>query len=102
MKAVIETGGKQYVVSKGDELAIELLDDAKTVSFDALMIIDDKKTAVGTPTVPSAKVTAKVVDQDKAGDKVAIMKFKSKKRQKTLTGHRQHHTIVTITDIKAA
>ena len=64
------------------------------------MIIDDKGTKVGTPSVAGASVKAKVVEQRKLGPKVVIMKFQSKKRVHTKTGHRQPLSVVEITDIK--
>ena len=99
MKAVITTGGKQYVVAKGDELSVELLGDQKTVTFEPLMLIGEKSTKVGTPTVTGATVKAKVVETDVKGDKVQIMKFQAKKRVRTLNGHRQRSSVIKITDI---
>ena len=101
MKAVIETGSKQYTVEKGDTLEVELLGDEKTGTFEPLMIIDDKGTKVGTPTVAGASVKAKVVEADKKGSKVLVVKFQSKKRVHTKNGHRQRYSVVEITDIKA-
>lgn len=101
MKAVIQTGGKQYIVAKGDELTVELLDDKKTTTFDALMVIDDAKVKVGTPTVAKAKVTAKVIG-DERGKKVTSIRYKSKKRVHKVRGHRQGSTRVEITGITTA
>ncbi len=102
MKAVIETGSKQYVVQKGDTIAVELVGDEKTVTFNPLMIIDDAKTVVGKPTVEKAKVTAKVIEANKKGTKVTIVKFQAKKRVHSKNGHRQPVSIIEITDIVAA
>ena len=101
MKAVIKTGGKQYVVAKGDELQVELVGDAKTLTFDPLMIVGEKSTKVGTPTVKGATVKAKVIEADEKTDKVTIMKFQAKKRVRTKTGHRQRMSRIQITDISA-
>jgi large subunit ribosomal protein L21 len=98
-KAVITTGGKQYIVSKDDELDVELLGDQKTVTFEPLLIFDEKDTKVGNPVVKGATVKAEVVDADFKTDKAVIMKFQSKKRVKTLTGHRQRKTRIKITSI---
>ncbi|HPD98729.1 MAG TPA: 50S ribosomal protein L21, partial [Candidatus Saccharibacteria bacterium] len=57
-KAVITTGGKQYIVAEGDTLQVELLSEDKTVTFEPLLVIDGDKTLVGTPVVTGAKVTA--------------------------------------------
>jgi large subunit ribosomal protein L21 len=98
MQAVITTGGKQYIVQKDQVLDVELLGDVKTIEFDALLVIDGDKISVGTPLVEGVKVKADVVDEVKA-EKLKIMKFKAKKRVKTLTGHRQKHAQIKITAI---
>ncbi len=98
-KAIIATGGKQYVVSEGDMLNVELLDsDKKSVTFEPLLVIDGDKVSVGTPIVSGAKVTAEVVDTVKA-DKVTSIRYKAKKRVHKLHGHRQQLTQVRITKI---
>lgn len=98
-KAIIATGGKQYVVSEGDVLNVELLDsDKKSVTFEPLLVIDGDKVSVGTPIVSGAKVTAEVVDTVKA-DKVTSIRYKAKKRVHKLHGHRQQLTQVRITKI---
>lgn len=99
-KAVIATGGKQYVVAVGDTINIELLKDAgKTVDFEALLVVDGDKVEVGTPVVAKAKVTADVIEADKQADKVTSIRYKAKKRVHKVRGHRQHQTIIKITKI---
>ncbi|HVS59010.1 MAG TPA: 50S ribosomal protein L21 [Candidatus Saccharimonadales bacterium] len=99
-KAVIQTGGKQYLVSEGETLSVELLKDAgKAVSFDPLLVIDGEKTTVGTPTVTGVKVSADVVAADVQADKVTSVRYKAKKRVHTVRGHRQHQTMLKITKI---
>ncbi len=99
-KAVIATGGKQYLVSEGETLEVELLKgDEKTVSFEALLVIDGNKVAVGAPVVDKVKVTADVVDADVKADKVMAIRYKAKKRVHKVHGHRQHHTVVKISTI---
>lgn len=99
-KAVIVTGGKQYLVAEGETIQVELLHaTAKTVNFDALLVIDGDQTKVGTPNVDKAKVTAEVVQEDVAGDKVTAIRYKPKKRVHKVRGHRQHHTQIKITKI---
>lgn len=99
MKAIIETGSKQYVVEKGDQLEIELIADKKTLTFDPLMIVDAKGSIVGSPTVAGASVKAKVLDADKKSDKVVVLKFQAKKRVHKKNGHRQRVSVIEITDI---
>ena len=99
MKAVIKTGGKQYVVSEGDVIRVEKLASDKDVTFEPLMIVDGDKSTVGTPVVSGAKVKAKVLDLAEKQDKIKVMKFKAKKRVKTLNGHRQKLTKLEILSI---
>ena len=98
MRAVIQSGGKQYLVAKDQEIEIELSGKEKKLSFEPLLVFDDKTASVGTPTVNGAKVTAEVVDQVK-GDKVKVLKYKPKKRVRKLTGHRQKYNRIKITAI---
>lgn len=98
-KAVIQSGSSQYIVSVGDTIAIDQKTETKTLEFEALLVIDDKSTQVGQPTVDKVKVTAKVVDPDYKDKKVTIVKFKPKKRYLVRQGHRQQYTLVEITAI---
>ncbi|MEO6761461.1 MAG: 50S ribosomal protein L21 [Candidatus Saccharimonadales bacterium] len=99
-KAIISTGGKQYVVAEGDTVTIERLKDAdKTVKFDAMMVIDGEKIAIGTPLVSGVSVTASVVDNEARADKVTAIRYKAKKRVHKLHGHRQLQTVVKIDKI---
>jgi large subunit ribosomal protein L21 len=98
-KAVILTGGKQYIVSEGDVLDVELLGEEKSVDFPALLVIDGDKVEVGKPET-KLKVSAKVLEADFKEKKILVGKFKAKKRVKSLKGHRQHKSKVEITSIK--
>jgi len=98
-KAIIATGGKQYIVSEGETLNVELLKAEKKVSFEALLVIDGDKTIVGTPIVKDVTVSADVVEQEVKGDKVVAIRYKAKKRVKKVQGHRQRSTVIKITKI---
>lgn len=101
MKAVIQTGGKQYVVEKGNKIHIEKLDKKvgeKVVFKDVLLTYDDKKVEVGKPLVSGAVVEGEVKDQYK-DDKVFILKHKRRKRYLKRQGHRQQKTVVEITKV---
>lgn len=99
-KAVIETGGKQYLVSEGQTLEVELIKDVKkTLDFTPLLMIDGDSTKVGRPEVVGAKVSAMIVEADKQTDKVTSIRYKAKKRVHTVRGHRQRHTSIKITKI---
>lgn len=99
-KAVITTGGKQYVVAEGETVTVERLKDAgKSVKFDALLVIDGDKVSVGMPLVSGASVTASVVDAEAKADKVTSIRYKAKKRVHKLHGHRQLQTVLKIDKI---
>jgi len=99
-KAIIQTGGKQYVVAEGEIVKVELLhNDEKSVTFEPLLVIDGDNVLVGAPTVAKATVTAEILEADKQADKVTSIRYKAKKRVHTVRGHRQHQTILKITKI---
>lgn len=99
-KAVITTGGKQYLVQEGDTLNVELLNsDKKTAEFEPLLVIDGETVTVGTPTVAKAKVTADIAEADVQADKVTSIRYKAKKRVRTVRGHRQRQTVLTVKKI---
>lgn len=98
-QAVIEAGGKQYLVKKDQELDIELVGDKKQLTFTPLLVFDEKDATVGTPEVSGSKVTAKVLDPEVKGEKLTVFKFKAKKRVSKKTGHRQRYSRIKITGI---
>ena len=101
MYAVIETGGKQYRVELGSELAIERLDVAPgdTVRFERVLLIADGDNAqIGTPVVADALVTGEVLRQDR-GEKVIVFKYRPKARHRAKKGHRQEQTVIRVADI---
>lgn len=100
MYAIIETGGKQLKVSKGDVVDVELLDAKRSVTFDkVLLFADDGNVEIGTPYVKGAKVSAKVLGNNK-DDKVTSFKFKNKTNYHRTIGHRQNYTRVEIQEVK--
>ncbi len=98
-KAVIQTGGKQYIVSEGQELEVELLPAGKNATFDALMTIEGEKVSIGQPLVSGVKVTADITEQVVKAEKVTAIRYKAKKRVRKTRGHRQRHTRIKITKI---
>ncbi len=97
MFAVIKTGGKQYKVAKNDIIRIEKLDGqvGDSVNFDEVLMIDDK---IGTSLVSGAKVTGVIKYMDR-NDKVIIFKKKRRHNYRRKKGHKQHISVVQITDI---
>lgn len=99
MQAVIKTGGKQYLVKNDEVLEVEMVETKDNkLELEPLLVIDGEKVHVGTPVVKGAMVTAEVLGETK-GDKLKILKFKAKKREHKLTGHRQHYSQIKITKI---
>lgn len=99
--AVIETGGKQYKVSAGLKLNIEKIagDAGSEVSFDKVLLRADGASAeLGAPYIKGAKVTGKVVAQDR-DDKKIVFRYHSKTRYRKFKTHRQEFTQVEITHI---
>ncbi len=102
MYAVLETGSKQYRVSAGDTLEIERLEieAGKPVTFDRVLLVsNDGKVSVGSPTVTNASVVADVVGHIRGEKKVAFKMKRRKGYHKTI-GHRQELTVVKIKEIK--
>jgi large subunit ribosomal protein L21 len=102
MYAVLETGSKQYRVSAGDTLEIERLavEAGQPVTFDRVLLVsNDGKVSVGSPTVANASVVADVVEHTRGEKKVAFKMKRRKGYHKTI-GHRQELTVVKIKEIK--
>lgn len=98
MRAIIETGGKQYTVTEGTEIYVEKLSGevGDTVTFDKVLM---KDAMVGTPYVKNAKVMGEIVKQGKQR-KIVIFKYNAKKNYHKTQGHRQPYTKVVIKEIK--
>jgi len=102
MYAVLETGSKQYRVTAGDTLKIERLpvEAGQPVTFDRVLLVNnDGKLTVGSPTVASASVVADVVEHIRGEKKIAFKMKRRKGYHKTI-GHRQELTVVKIKEIK--
>ncbi|HYF12944.1 MAG TPA: 50S ribosomal protein L21 [Candidatus Paceibacterota bacterium] len=98
--AIIETGGKQYMVSEGETIKIEKISgDFKagdTVTFDKVLMVDNgSDTTIGEPYIKGAKVTAEVKNIGRA-KKVTVIKYKAKSNYFKKRGHRQPFFEVTI------
>ncbi len=100
-KAIIATGGKQYIVSIGSEISVEKLEVAvgDKVTFDQVVMAADEQNNLAD--AAKASVEAEVLEQGK-GKKIRVSTFKSKKRQRRTLGHRQLFTKVKVTSISVA
>jgi large subunit ribosomal protein L21 len=104
MFAVIETGGKQYKVKAGDELAIELLDlgKSKTLKLDKVLLLSgDGSLEVGKPFVKGAYCEAELLEEFR-GPKVISFKYIRREKSATKVGHRQNYLKVKIKSIHKA
>jgi len=103
MYAVIEDKGKQYKVTEGDRITVDLRDAAPgdVIAFDKVLLCRDERDAiVGAPTVEGAKVLGQVEAEVKAR-KVIHLDFRRRKASKRKIGHRQRYLRVRITRIDA-
>src|SRR6185436_9211249 len=103
MFAVIKTGGKQYRVAQDDTIVIEKLegDAGDTLVFgEVLMIGDGDKVDMGAPLISGAQVVGEVVEQ-RRGAKIIIFKKRPRNTYRRKKGHRQHETVIKITEILA-
>jgi large subunit ribosomal protein L21 len=101
MYAIVETGGKQYRVTPGDLLQVELLkvEKGEKLSLDkVLLVADDDGVKIGNPFLEGATVDATIMDHGKS-KKVLVFKYKSKKNYRRLRGHRQNFTEIRIDSI---
>lgn len=99
--AVVETGGKQYMVKAGDTLEVELLgvEPGKQAVLDRVLAVSDgKQLTIGAPTVNGAKVTVDVV-KSKRGPKLVSFQKRRRKGSSRKVGHRQDLTVVKVASV---
>ncbi len=102
--AVIETGGKQYMVSVGDVLDVELLagelKEGDKIEFDKVLMVDNgKDTTIGMPYITGAKVKA-IYKGQKKGTKITIVRYQQKSNRDRKLGHRQKYARIQIEALK--
>ena len=106
--AIIETGGKQYLVSEGDTVRVEKIKqpvvgngrgefkEGDTVTFDKVLLVDNgSDTSIGEPYLKGASVTAEIKSIARA-KKVEVVKYKAKSRYFKRRGHRQPYFEIII------
>ncbi|NCB08058.1 MAG: 50S ribosomal protein L21 [Bacteroidia bacterium] len=101
MYAIVEIAGQQFKVEKDKKLFVHQLEakEGDSVDFEKVLLVDnDGKVAVGTPTVKGAKVTAKVLEHVR-GEKVLVFKKKRRKTYQKMNGHRQYFTKIQVETI---
>jgi len=101
MLAILEKGGKQYMVREGDEIEVEKIEaeNGSQVELNKVLLISDENVhKAGNPYVEGAKVIGRVVGQEK-GKKIIVFKFKRRKGYRKKQGHRQYITRIKIEKI---
>ncbi len=102
--AIVRDRGQQFRAEKGATLRLPLLDGepGSNVTFDDVLLSSDgKQVKAGQPTVKGAKVVGQIVGHGR-DKKILVFRFKRRKNYRKKTGHRQHYTEVTITDIRTS
>ena len=102
MYAIVKSGGRQLKVAVGQTLDLDRLpsDPGETIELENVLLVGgDDGVSVGRPTVPGAKVTARVIGPTR-GEKIIVFKYKPKVRYRRKLGHRQDYTRVRITGIE--
>jgi large subunit ribosomal protein L21 len=104
MFAVLKTGGKQYKVQAGDVLRVEKLDAiaGQKIQFNDILMVGGESLTIGVPFVAGAAVQAEVIDQIKGEKVIHFVKRRRKHSSQRTKGHRQHLTLVRVTDVLAA
>ena len=104
MFAVLRTGGKQYKVQAGDVLRIEKLAAiaGDKIQFNDILMVGGETLTIGAPFVAGAAVQAEVIDQIKGEKVIHFVKRRRKHSSQRTKGHRQHLTLVRVTDVLAA
>ncbi|MGL5008719.1 MAG: 50S ribosomal protein L21 [Paracoccaceae bacterium] len=103
MFAVLKTGGKQYKVQAGDVLRVEKLDAVAgaKIQFNDILMVGGETLTVGAPMVAGAAVQAEVIEQIKGEKVIHYVKRRRKHSSQRTKGHRQHLTLVRVTEVLA-
>lgn len=104
MFAVLKTGGKQYTVRAGDVLRVEKLDATagQKIQFNDILMVGGDAPVIGVPFVAGAAVQAEVIDQIKGEKVIHFVKRRRKHSSQRTKGHRQHLTLVRVTEVLAS
>jgi large subunit ribosomal protein L21 len=100
MYAVIQTGGKQYRVEEGEQLAVERLGTAGEVELAPVLVVDGDRVLATPEELKAAQVRARVLS-DARGPKITGFTYKPKTNNRRRWGHRQRHSLIEITAISA-
>ena len=101
MYAIVEIAGQQFKVEKDQKIFVHRLnaEEGSKVDFDKVLLIDNNgKVNVGTPSISGATVSATVLNHLK-GEKVLVFKKKRRKGYQKMNGHRQYLSYIQIEKI---
>lgn len=101
MYAVIEAGGQQHRVSKGDVIKVHKIvpGNKKEIDIDKVLLISkDGNIFLGNPFIENALVKAEIQGTEKSS-KILVFKQKTRKGYRKLRGHRQDYTVLKIKDV---
>ena len=104
MFAVLKTGGKQYKVQAGDILRVEKLAAlaGDKIQFNDILMVGGETPVIGAPMVAGAAVQAEVIEQIKGEKVIHFAKRRRKHSSQRTKGHRQHLTLLRVTDVLAS
>ena len=100
MYAVISSGGKQYRVEEGQQLAVERLGTAGEVDLSPVLVVDGDRVLATPDQLAAASVKGRVIG-DSRGPKIDGFTYKPKTNQRRRWGHRQRYSLIEITGISA-
>ncbi len=101
MYAIVEIAGQQFKVEKQSKIFVHRLkaNIGDLINFDKVLLLEEgESVTVGTPSIPGAMISAKILDHVQ-GDKVLVFKKKRRKGYQKLNGHRQQFTQISVEDI---
>jgi len=97
--AIIRLQGQQFKVSEGEEFLVNKLKTGTKPEAEILMIADEGKSKIGTPTVKGAKISLKILEEEEKGKKIHVYKYKSKSRYRRKIGSRPKFTRLLVSKI---
>ena len=101
MKAIVEISGKQYMVTKDQELLIDRLPkkDLKKIKIEKVLLLwDDQKIKIGDPFIDKSYAEIEVLGEAR-GEKIQIIKHRAKKRERKKIGFVPRYSKIKILSI---
>jgi large subunit ribosomal protein L21 len=96
--AVVRIKGHQYKISEGEEVLVDKF-EGKEPEIETLLFVDGEKITVGKPVLTDVKIKVKVVKEMELGEKLRVIKYKSKSRYRRVRGFRPQHERILVEKI---